>query len=223
MKETGSSARFVKEVQEVPPKAVSGQPRDLTEIPPELYLYREHTVALLRRYFRLSVELGRLPSLLGREFFRARVSSYRLSTFEDGVIFVHDVERCLEKLDPMGRQLMARIVFQEYTADETAAMLQCTRRTIVRRYADALDRLSEIFLGTGLLRAFAAPRRSDAETTGLRQPSGEISACSEVSAWPSRKMAGKAVKVLPVVIPLQPAVVKANIFSAKVSHLPRVV
>ena len=41
---------------------------------------------------RLSVEVGRLPSVLGREFFRARVSSYHVSTFEDTVIFVHDME-----------------------------------------------------------------------------------------------------------------------------------
>ena len=45
------------------------------KFPPEseLWIYRDRTTAMLRRYFRLSVELGRLPSLLGREFFsRAR-------------------------------------------------------------------------------------------------------------------------------------------------------
>jgi hypothetical protein len=63
---------------------------------PDLWLYRERTVALLKRYLRLSVEVGRLPSLLGREFFRARVTSYRMASFEDAVIFVHDVEHCLE-------------------------------------------------------------------------------------------------------------------------------
>jgi hypothetical protein len=66
---------------------------------PDLWLYRDRTVALLRRYLRLSIEVGRTPSLLGREFFRSRVTSYGYSTFEDSVIFVHDVERSLEELN----------------------------------------------------------------------------------------------------------------------------
>jgi hypothetical protein len=36
---------------------------------PNLWLYRQRTVALLRRYLRLSIEVVRTPSLLGREFF----------------------------------------------------------------------------------------------------------------------------------------------------------
>jgi hypothetical protein len=36
---------------------------------PDLWLYRDRTVGLLRRYMRLSIEVGRMPSLLGREFF----------------------------------------------------------------------------------------------------------------------------------------------------------
>jgi hypothetical protein len=57
--------------------------------------YRGRAVAMLRRYMRYSIETGRLPSLLGREFFRAKVTSYTVSTFEDRVIFVHDMEKCL--------------------------------------------------------------------------------------------------------------------------------
>lgn len=118
----------------------------------DLHLYRDRTRALLRRYFRMSIELGRLPSLVGREFFRSRVTSYRMHTFEDAVIFVHDTERCLERLDPLGQQLIARIVFQDYTLEETAALVGCGRRTVVRRYPRALDRLSELFLEAELLR-----------------------------------------------------------------------
>jgi len=40
-----------------------------------LSAYRGRTMALLRRYFRMSLDIGRLPSVLGREFFRARVTS----------------------------------------------------------------------------------------------------------------------------------------------------
>jgi len=118
----------------------------------ELHLYRDRTRAILRRYFRMSIELGRLPSLVGREFFRSRVTSYRMHTFEDAVIFVHDTERCLERLDPFSQQLIARIIFQDYTLEETAALVGCGRRTVVRRYPQALDRLSELFLEAELLR-----------------------------------------------------------------------
>jgi hypothetical protein len=40
-----------------------------------------------------------LPSILGLQFFRSPVTSYRAASFEDIVIFVHDVERSLEQLD----------------------------------------------------------------------------------------------------------------------------
>lgn len=116
-----------------------------------LPLYRERTLAILRRYFCLAMETGRLPSLLGREFFRARTSSYRLNTFEDAVIFVHDVERCLERLDPLAQKLIAHIALQGHTADETARRLNWTRRHVARCYPEALDRLSAILLRVRLL------------------------------------------------------------------------
>jgi hypothetical protein len=118
---------------------------------PDLWLYRERTVGLLRRYHRLSVEVGRLPSLLGREFFRTRVTSYRAGTFEDAVIFVHDVARGLEKLDSFDHKLIAKIVLQDYTHNETARLLGCWRRTVGRRFPEALDQLTDIFLEAGLL------------------------------------------------------------------------
>lgn len=118
---------------------------------PDLWLYRERTTALLRRYLRISIEVGRLPSLLGRELFRSKVTSYSMSGFEDGVIFVHDVESALEQLDPFPRQIVALVVFQEYTQEEAAEILHCTRRTIGREFPLALDRISELFLDGGLL------------------------------------------------------------------------
>ena len=65
----------------------------------ERTVYRARTVKMLRRYMRYSIETGRLPSLLGREFFRTEVTPYTMVTFEDRVIFVHDMENCLNKLD----------------------------------------------------------------------------------------------------------------------------
>jgi DNA-directed RNA polymerase specialized sigma24 family protein len=118
---------------------------------PDLWLYRDRTAALLWRYTRLAVELGRLPSLLGREFFRARVSRYDAQTFEDSVILVHDVESCLQSLEPVDKIVIAMLALEQYTQEEAAQCLHCTQRTIVRHYGEALDRLSEIFLKREIL------------------------------------------------------------------------
>lgn len=142
------------------PASLKARRRSKIQVPPgELCLYRERTQALLRRYLRLSLEVGRLPSLLGREFFRTLASCYTLRSFEDTVIFVHDVERCLECLDHFSRSLIARSVLQEYSQAQTAALLGCTRRTVSRRLPEALDELSAIFLQRELLTALGtAPR-----------------------------------------------------------------
>ncbi len=144
--------------------------------PPDLWLYRDRMVAMLRRYFRLSLELGRLPSIPGGELFRAHVSSYRLHTFEDVVIFVHDVERCLQSLDRMEQALIARVVLQEYSQAEAAGLLGCTRRTVVRRLPLALDALSRIFLEKGLLRPWVA---DTAERQEAESAQAAITACGQ--------------------------------------------
>jgi DNA-directed RNA polymerase specialized sigma24 family protein len=118
---------------------------------PDLWLYRKRTVALLRRYMRLSIEVGRLPSLLGREFFRTRVTSYRAASFEDAVIFVHDVERSLEELNDFDKKLIAKIVLQEYSHEEAARLLGCGQRHTARCYVEALDRVSGILLTRRML------------------------------------------------------------------------
>jgi hypothetical protein len=56
---------------------------------------------------------GRRP-LLGREFFRTRVTPYGASTFEDSVIFVHDVERSLEELNEFHKKWIGKIVLQQF-------------------------------------------------------------------------------------------------------------
>jgi hypothetical protein len=77
---------------------------------------------------RLSIEVGRTPSLLGREFFRTRVTSYGASTFEDSVIFVHDVERSLEELNDFEKKLIAKIVLQRFSREEAGRLLGCGYR-----------------------------------------------------------------------------------------------
>lgn len=123
----------------------------------ELPKYRQRTLALLRRYFHSSIEVGRLPSILGREFFRAKVTSYRVTTFEDAIIFVHDVECSLKRLDRFSQQLIGKIVFQNYSFDEIPRELNCARATVFRRFPEALDELSRTFLRGGLLSAGPLP------------------------------------------------------------------
>jgi hypothetical protein len=134
-----------------------GLPADIGRNP-DLWLYRERTIALLKRYLRISIEVGRLPSLLGRELFRSKVTSYRMSSFEDAVIFVHDVERTLDHLDSFGKDLVAVIIFQDYSQDEAAEVLHCARRTVCREFPEAVDKVSDLFLEGGLLNRLP-PRR----------------------------------------------------------------
>jgi hypothetical protein len=114
-------------------------------------IYRARVVTMLRRYLQYSIETGRLPSLLGREFFRAKVTSYTVVTFEDRVIFVHDMEKCLEKLDEFSRQLIARHILQEHDQEATGRLLGCTERTVRTYVPIVLDLFTEILFDVGLL------------------------------------------------------------------------
>lgn len=125
-----------------------------------LSIYRDRTIAILRRYSRAAMQLGRLPSLLGREFFRSHVTSYGMHSFEDAVIFALDVERCLELLDCESRQWIARITFQEHTYEEAARVHGCNVRTVARRYPEAVDRLTEILLERGILAPIARHKKN---------------------------------------------------------------
>src|SRR5580700_4537759 len=125
---------------------------------PDLWMYRKRTVGLLRRYLRFSLETGRLPSFIGREFFRAKVTYYTATTFEDRVIFVRDVEKCMNRLEYWDQQLIARIILQEHSQEQTARILQCNRKTVQRRLPLVLDLLSEDFLKVGLLAGLPSRR-----------------------------------------------------------------
>jgi hypothetical protein len=116
-----------------------------------LAFYRRHTEALLRRYLATSMEIGRVPSLLGNVVFRGRVSSYRVRSFEDRIIFVFDVEKCLKRLDRTSQEAVMHIALEDYTAQETATIMTQGLRSVERVYGEALDRLTRQFLENGLL------------------------------------------------------------------------
>jgi hypothetical protein len=135
------------------------KPKKKTPVLPELAFYRKYTEALLRRYLKLSMESGRAPSLLGREMFRGNVTHYKVECFDDAVNFVLDVTRCLDLLDRTEAFLINRITIQQYTQLEVALMLNRPVRTVVRRYDEALDVLTRIFLDRRLLEPLAGLSR----------------------------------------------------------------
>jgi hypothetical protein len=116
-----------------------------------LAFYRRYTELLLRRYMQVSLHMGRVTSVLGNCVFRGRVSSYRIKSFDDAVIFVYDVEKCMRVLSPEQKELVARIALQEYTQAEAAELTHQSLRTVVRRYGEAVDKLTQVFLDKDLL------------------------------------------------------------------------
>jgi hypothetical protein len=120
-----------------------------------LAFYRKYTEALLRRYAHMAMETGRVPSLLGRELFRGRVTHYAVHGFDDVVIFVHDMERCLDRLAPGEQQIIERVGLEEYTLEEAAGLLHLPLWTVNRRYGDALDVLTKMLLERRMLEPLA--------------------------------------------------------------------
>jgi len=126
-------------------------PEERPDAPPELAFYRKYTEALLRRYLTLSMTAGRVPSLMGRELFRGNVTHCRTHNMEDVVIFCMDMEKKLALLPAIEQRLITRIALQNYRQGEVAAMLGLSLRSVVRRYAETLDRLTAMLLEVRML------------------------------------------------------------------------
>lgn len=130
-----------------------------TRLRPELAFYRKYTEAMLRRWVKLAMSPGRVPSLLGREMFRGKVSSYAMHGFDDAVIFCVDMERAVDRLEKEDRELIRRIAVQEFSQGEAATLLGMSLRDVVRKYGAAVDRLTGILLAQGMLESL----RTEAE------------------------------------------------------------
>lgn len=146
-----SAARNSYPVQPERGKRDSERDADETKPAVSLAFYRRHTESMLKRYLYASMQVGRAPSILGNPVGRGWVSSRPVKTFEDALVFVLDVERCLNRLEPVDRHLLSRVVLQAYTHAETAALLGMSIRTVSNRLGKALDRLTEQLLNSGLL------------------------------------------------------------------------
>ncbi len=129
------------------PELPLGRPRPLGG----LAFYRRHTEGLLRRYLVTSMVIGRAPCVLGNVVFRGRITSYRVQSFEDQIIFIFDVEKCLKRLDRVSQEVVAHISLEDYSPQETATLMGESLRSVARIYAEALDRLTRYFLATRLL------------------------------------------------------------------------
>jgi RNA polymerase sigma factor (sigma-70 family) len=154
----------------------------------ELGFYRKYTERLLQRYVQMTMEAGRVSSLMGREVIGGKASSYRVHGFDDTVIFRLDVEKCLRKLDPKERGIIRRVAIQEYTQAEAAELLGISLRTVVNQYGRALDKLTRILLDTRLLEPLrvcqaAAVARGRADRAVTEEKSGGAVAHNFTSGW----------------------------------------
>ncbi len=134
-------------------KVLAKSPRVSQAVSPvvSVAFYRSHTENMLRRYLYASMQVGRSPAILGESVGRGWCSSRPIRTFEDAVIFVLDMETCLDRLQELDRQMLRRVVLQEYTQAEAATLLGMSVRTICYKLPQALDRLTEKLLEAGML------------------------------------------------------------------------
>lgn len=151
--------------------ASRGQRPDL-EPRPEMVCFRGQTLAMVRHFFELSCQAGRLPSLLGREFFRAKVSHHAVPSFEEQIVFLRDMQLCLGRLREEDAQMITLAGFYDLSSDEVAELLRCSRWWVYDHFGRALDALSEIFLRAELLDE-NHPDRRQRQTSRQKFP-GEI-------------------------------------------------
>lgn len=122
-----------------------------TCLEPELSIYRSATIWMLRKYFNISVELGRLPSPMGREFFRSQLRCHPVA-FERFVVYALDIENCVRRLRRDDQELIKRVVLQEYTQEEAARLMNWPVIRVERRLPEVLDMLTDQFIRLHLMK-----------------------------------------------------------------------
>jgi len=113
--------------------------------------YRKHTEKLLQRYLQASFLIGRSPTLLAESVDQGWASCRKVRTFEDALIFVLDIEKCIRKLSKLDLQIISRVVIQNNTQKEAAALIGINLKTLNLRLPEALDRLTEKLVKADLL------------------------------------------------------------------------
>ena len=145
--------------------------------------FRGQTLAIVRHFYEIASQIGRLPSILGREFFRAKVSHHAIPSFEEQAVFVHDVEAALGRLREEDAEVIALVGLFQYSLDDVAAMLGRSRSGVAGRFADSIDRLADLFLAAGLIHESKPDRRvrhftavDVSETLPPRKPVASVTA-----------------------------------------------
>lgn len=112
---------------------------------------RTRTMALLYRFLRTALSLGRMPSLVGREIFRTTARAHPAGAFENAVVFVCDVEKCLAQLEPLEQRLIAYCVLENRSEWEASRQFQASQGFVSRHLGHALDVLHVTFCQRGIL------------------------------------------------------------------------
>jgi hypothetical protein len=112
---------------------------------------RDRAIRLLLRFLCVALNMGRLPSLVGREVFGSKMAREPSCAFEESVIFVCDVEQCLAELEPFDRRLVVLCIFENRSEWEAARQLGRCQADISRLLKDCLDRLYATFVRKRLL------------------------------------------------------------------------
>ncbi len=151
MRRSQLAARKVKLLLLAPRDNPPVEEPDLLDPRPEMICFRGQTLALVRHFFEISSQMGRISSLLGREFFHSHVSHHAIPSFEDQAIFARDVELCLERLSRDNAEIITLMGLYDLSDEEVAAMIHSSRTYVREWFAEAVDALSEIFLASRLL------------------------------------------------------------------------
>jgi DNA-directed RNA polymerase specialized sigma24 family protein len=123
------------------------------DLNPALIGMRGHTRTMIRRYVLARYQAARIFSCLDASKFSGsgRASAQPIRTFEDALVFVIDMDRCMESLDPTDLELLKRTQIQEFTEAETACLMGMSTRTVSTKAQVALDRLTQRLIDSGLL------------------------------------------------------------------------
>lgn len=131
-------------------------------------------MALLHRFFRKSLLVGRMPSLLGREVYPARLQGRSVTAFEETVVFVCDVDRCLSGLEPIDQRLIAYCILEDHTEWEAARHFHRSQSDISRRLHLALDLLHDTFCRLGILKPLESELIEECGLNKTEKDSGAI-------------------------------------------------
>ena len=83
------------------------------------------------------------------------------------------MERCLDQLGSLDRQLLSRIVLQEYTQTEAATLVGMSVRAVSYKFPLALDRLTEKLIERSLW-FYRTNYRTNTSETQLRRRRFEL-------------------------------------------------